>query len=87
MAMVRGNGWKLVLSGAGSVQLYDLSADPQEQHDLAAARHDQVARLRQSLAEWRESCTPYRPEGPDSYTGHRLTEEQMQRLRDLGYVR
>ena len=80
-------GRKFVLRSDRRVALYDLSTDPEEQHNVAAAHPEQVARLRQSLVEWRDSFAPYTSDGSDVRTGHRLTEEQMQRLRDLGYVR
>ncbi|ODT62990.1 sulfatase-like hydrolase/transferase [Phenylobacterium sp.] len=44
--------WKLQVNGArGKVWLYDLSTDPTEQRDLAAARPDKVKALQALLAE------------------------------------
>jgi arylsulfatase A-like enzyme len=37
----------------GQVELYDLAADPGEQHDLAAERPEDVARLIATLGAWR----------------------------------
>jgi len=49
-AAVRVGDWKLVrLGGKGAWELYDLVHDRTEQHDLAAARPDQVREL---LAKW-----------------------------------
>ncbi len=38
----------------GSVELYDLSVDTGERHDLAQERPDDVARLHGALKAWRE---------------------------------
>ncbi len=43
---------KLVETSAGKAFLYDLSADPDEDHDLAAERPEEVARLRRELDTW-----------------------------------
>jgi hypothetical protein len=52
-AVVRG-GLKLILSEpAGEVELYDLTTDPGEQHDLAEEREDEVVALRALLHEQR----------------------------------
>jgi arylsulfatase A-like enzyme len=48
-AVVRGR-WKLI-DGADGLELYDLRADPEEAHDLAADRADIVAELRALLDE------------------------------------
>jgi hypothetical protein len=38
--------------------LYNVSADPREQHDLQAAMPDVVAKLRQRLLEWNQTTAP-----------------------------
>ncbi len=49
-----------------SVQLYDLTSDPGEQHDLAAAMPDRAAELRSDLHRWRQSVQAQMPtENPD----------------------
>jgi N-acetylgalactosamine-6-sulfatase len=45
------------------IELYDLEADPLEQNDLAQARAEVVAALKQRLAEWQDSL-PAEPTGP-----------------------
>jgi lipoteichoic acid synthase len=53
---VRDGNWKYILDlRAGSDELYDLGADPNEQHNVAAANRDRCAELRQRLAAWAES--------------------------------
>jgi arylsulfatase A-like enzyme len=51
---IRDGRWKLIeWHDEGSVELYDLEADPGEKRDLGAAHADVAARLRKSLANWR----------------------------------
>lgn len=50
-AIARAGDLKLIERFEGSVELFDLAADPREQRDLAAARPDAVAELRAALAE------------------------------------
>jgi uncharacterized sulfatase len=44
--------------GKAQVELYDLRQDPTEQHNLAAAREDDVKRLRSRLNEWWSALHP-----------------------------
>jgi len=49
--------WKLLsMTGGESFELYDLASDPFEEHDLAAAEPERVARMSAALESWRESC-------------------------------
>lgn len=68
---VREGAWKLIeFYEDGALELYDLSKDPGETVNLAAAQPDIARRLREQLAAWRlsvgaQSNTPnrnYRPE-------------------------
>ena len=53
-SVIRDGRWKLIeWHDEGSVELYDLEADPGEKRDLASEHEDFVARLRDSLAKWR----------------------------------
>ena len=62
-------------------ELYDLGADPGEQHDLLAAEPHEAQRLRVRLAELLESL----PEAEGAVTT--LTEDEVRKLRSLGYVK
>jgi arylsulfatase A-like enzyme len=53
-SVIRDGRWKLVeWHDEGSVELYDLLADPGEKRNLAAEHGDVVARLRELLTKWR----------------------------------
>jgi arylsulfatase A-like enzyme len=45
-----------------NVELYDLSKDPSEKHDLAAAEPGRVQELREALHQWRQSVSASMPE-------------------------
>lgn len=80
---IRTPRWKLIETPHdGAVQLYDLLADPKEQHDVAPEQQAVVGELRQSLHDWRTSCPQLeltrRPVTP--------TADLVKRLRSLGYV-
>jgi arylsulfatase A-like enzyme len=53
---VRDGRWKLLVNDDGTgAELYDVSADPAETKDLAAAEPEQVTRLTRLLLAWRQS--------------------------------
>ncbi len=56
-AMRRGQ-WKLLQNGDVPTQLYDLSSDRREQHDLAAAQPDTRAQLERAFREWEIMMAP-----------------------------
>lgn len=84
--------------GGRPPRLYDLAADPGEQHDLAAERPGEVERLRglldaRSAADRRRLArltaeAGRRGDGPHEGGGDRpeLTDEERARLRALGYL-
>jgi arylsulfatase A-like enzyme len=51
----------------GTVQLFDLQADPGEQRDLAALRRDRVAVLRERLHRWRSEVGAQMPGANPEY--------------------
>lgn len=81
---VRTRRWKLIENAdAGSVELYDLVADPGEQHDRIGAEPARAARLRALLADWRRA----RPQlGSGALKQAQLAGEERERLEALGYV-
>lgn len=53
---VREDQWKYIFDlRAGAEELYDLTSDPNEQHNLAKSQPDRCVRLRQHLAAWTEA--------------------------------
>ena len=66
---VRDGDWKLIRFYdndfmAGHDQLYDLAADPSEDHDLAAERPEQAAELRATLDAWLAEVDAVGPKVP-----------------------
>ncbi len=49
---VREGRWKLIAPEAGAKELYDLTADPREEHDLARENPKVVSRLLAALDRW-----------------------------------
>jgi arylsulfatase A-like enzyme len=78
--------WKLILGSNRRVELYDLSTDPAEERDMAAAHPREVKRLQRDFAGWRRSFEPFDPNRFTGPAGHRLDDDQVRRLRALGYV-
>ncbi|HVE41700.1 MAG TPA: sulfatase [Planctomycetota bacterium] len=59
---VRIGNYKLVEFFEDSrVELYDLSTDPAEEHDLAATQRERAEEMRKKLAEWRTSVDAQMP--------------------------
>ena len=78
--------WKLVRDlGDGSVYLFDLDSDPGEVQDLAAARPEIRARLETQLDDWLSELAALRSTF-DTGRPLDLSEEELERLRSLGYV-
>lgn len=75
---LRQGRWKYVRAPRG--ELYDLAADPGEQHDLALARTGMVASLERALTELEDLMTP-RESGEVTLTGH---EQRV--LASVGYI-
>lgn len=77
------DGLKLIASDRGENELYDLTVDPTESHDLSAGRPADVERLRARLAEWVERATSGRPAAPFEPVPD---PEATKAIRELGYV-
>ena len=60
-AMRSGNYKLLEFFEDSRVELYDLAADPGEQHDLASAQPERAEAMRKELAEWRRSLDAQMP--------------------------
>ncbi len=55
--------WKWVDSARGT-GLFDLSADPGEEHDLSAEQPEMLARMKQHYAAWKQQMQQAEPRGP-----------------------
>lgn len=55
---VREGNWKLIRNSAEPLALYDLSADPSEDHNLASRHPDRVAALRARWKRWNAELRP-----------------------------
>lgn len=74
---------KLIRPETGAAELYDLAADPGEEHDLAAERPELVAELSHWLDAWAAARPAAGGTGP---AGEKLDEETRRALRALGYL-
>jgi arylsulfatase A-like enzyme len=85
------DGWKLIhniqpIEGHPEYELYDHRKDPLDQVNLADKHPEIVERLAEELKAWKEKATAARLT-PDSELEKKLTSEQLQHLRSLGYIR
>ena len=78
---LREGRWKYIEGpDEGTRELYDLSADPEEQRNVASQYPKRAERLADRLHEWRR--TVIRPQAPPLA----VSPEDRARLRELGYV-
>jgi arylsulfatase A-like enzyme len=78
-----GQRFKLINSADGMRELYDLSVDPGERHNLIDVHPGPAARLDAYLRAWLEFTPEY---APVTKTGESRSPEVLQSLRGLGYV-
>jgi arylsulfatase A-like enzyme len=92
---VRHGKWKLIrvhgkkdrrLMAGTEFELYDLSTDPAETHNVAAQHPGKTAELGKILAKW--YATPSRQgSGAEEFDLDTLDERQLEMLRALGYIK
>lgn len=76
---VRLGRWKYIEAlDEGTIELYDLKADPEEKRNVAELHPEERAKLAAALHRWRESTPP--PALPE------VDPEAAKKLRALGYV-
>jgi arylsulfatase A-like enzyme len=82
--LVYGTGFKRPrpVAGPSGLELYDLAADPGETRNVAAARTDELRRLRRELLAW----TKARPGRHSGKAGQKEDEETEKALKALGYA-
>ena len=76
--------FKYMASGDGMVELFDLTADPEETHNVYADHPAEVDRLTAYIREWMENVPPYAPS--DSESNEDADPDFMEALRSLGYL-
>jgi len=84
---VRSGSMKLIRWSGGATELYDLASDPLETEDLSRARPAEAARLKQMLEEWLASFEHYTPRPRPFRQMPRPSKEELEALKELGYVR
>lgn len=85
------SGFKLIhhrtrREGTPEYELFDAVKDPLDRTDLASQHPDQVKRLSEILDSWYKMANAARLT-PDSETMDGLSQQQLERLRSLGYIR
>jgi arylsulfatase A-like enzyme len=80
---VRTLDWKLIWSAPGTVELFDLRADPGEQENVAALHAEVAAALEAALERWKQR----HPAGGHAGQPVELTPDEWRELESLGYVR
>jgi arylsulfatase A-like enzyme len=75
------DGWKLIDSTDGSLELFHLLTDPAERTDLAATRPEIVRTLLERLGPRSAYRADHLPAGEE------LSDDDLERLRSLGYIR
>jgi arylsulfatase A-like enzyme len=83
--------WKLIHNKAGApdrpeYELFDVANDPFDQKNLADQNPEVVKRLAKSIEGFRTMATAARLK-PDAEATDKMTPEQLQRLRSLGYIK
>lgn len=78
---IRTDNWKYVAGSDGSDWLYDLSADPEEEVDVADQYPNRTAEFRNRLIETFGSFVT-----PDENMKDKIDDSTSKRLEDLGYI-
>jgi arylsulfatase A-like enzyme len=84
-------GWKLIHNqrrprGGPEYELYDVAKDPLDKSNVAPQNPEIVKRLDKELDRWKQMATAARVK-PDNETMKGLNQQQLERLRSLGYIR
>jgi arylsulfatase A-like enzyme len=82
---VRRGPYKLVWTDEALPELFDVIGDPGEQVNLAAERPGETDELLRGYRDWAEESAAI-AKSIDSGGEAELTEEELERLRSLGYV-
>jgi arylsulfatase A-like enzyme len=88
-SVVSGN-WKLIHNtvpdeGVSEYELFDFYADPLNKKNVAAQNPEIVKRLSKLIEDWRVNAAKGKLK-PDSEAAKGLSQEELERLRSLGYI-
>ncbi|HXV61203.1 MAG TPA: sulfatase [Vicinamibacteria bacterium] len=83
--------WKLIHNivpeeGKPEFELFRFADDPLDQNNVAAENDDVVRRLSETLEGWRQMANAAKL-SPDSEHIEGMSQQQLERLRSLGYIR
>ncbi len=84
------NEWKLIHNsirpeGHLEFELYDHAKDPLDQNNVASLHPDVVKRYSKILEDWRKRAAAARLK-PDREANQSLSQEELERMRSLGYI-
>ena len=82
MTVLYDGAFKYIHASNGTHELYDLSVDPGENQNLIAAEGADTRRFQETLRRLLNDTVPFDYAGAD---GPELSDEQIERLRSLGY--
>jgi hypothetical protein len=71
---------------AEAFELFDMTADPTQQRDVAAAHPDRAARGRARIAAYRKACAKTRQRLRSGRRDGPLDPQRVRSLRALGYL-
>jgi len=72
--------------GTPEFELFNVDEDPRDQNDVAAEHPDVVSRMAEALEGWYEMANGARL-APDAESTDGMSQQQLERLRSLGYIR
>ncbi len=84
------DGWKLIhntkkSANAPEYELYEVRSDPREQKNLAAEKPEIVRRLAAEISRWKK-ITDSQKLKSDAEATKGMSQEELERLRSLGYI-
>jgi arylsulfatase A-like enzyme len=77
------NGFKFIDSTRGTRELFDLAKDPDEKNNLYRADDKRGQEMHTELTDWQKRVPAYHPKQQQPT---KIDEENLRRLRSLGYV-
>src|SRR5262249_45353449 len=84
------DGWKLIhntiaASGQPEFELYNIRTDPAEQRNVATQNPEIVKKLTAELNVWQKKANAAKLK-PDAQATQTMSQEELERMRSLGYI-